>query len=187
MIRGVFTFASILTLILCAATVALWVRSYFVLDILAREHTWLVAKHSEWHASGFSFESVRGRLEARHDNAYWEYSYLKADQVYGPVWVWSAVDPAGAAPRGGSKWRRIGLFYEHSQDLQSNSRTVGTPHWFLASLALLLPLWHVHGLFRAPIANKRGRCPRCGYDLRATPDRCPECGMPVPKKAQATS
>jgi hypothetical protein len=56
------------------------------------------------------------------------------------------------------------------------------PYWFLA-LVTLLPAgsWLRRGQ-RLRRRRTRGLCPRCGYDLRATPERCPECGA-VPAQA----
>jgi hypothetical protein len=51
-----------------------------------------------------------------------------------------------------------------------------TPLWFLALLFAILPALHLRAAMRSRILRRAGHCPRCGYDLRATPDRCPECG-----------
>jgi hypothetical protein len=50
------------------------------------------------------------------------------------------------------------------------------PYWLLATLTGLLPFsWLT--LWRRRLKRLgSGRCRACGYDLRATPDRCPECG-----------
>jgi hypothetical protein len=59
-------------------------------------------------------------------------------------------------------------------------RIVVVPIWYAAILFSLLPLGRGAVVsvrwWRRQRRLKAGRCPRCGYDLRATPDRCPECG-----------
>jgi len=57
--------------------------------------------------------------------------------------------------------------------------SVAIPFWFVIS-ATVLPatsfVRRVTQTIRARNRRRHGRCERCGYDLRGTPDRCPECG-----------
>jgi hypothetical protein len=64
------------------------------------------------------------------------------------------------------------------------SNALCLPLWILTFPAtLIFGAWLISSYLDKRAARKaieaRGRCSKCGYDLRATPDRCPECGTAV--------
>jgi hypothetical protein len=116
------------------------------------------------HASAF-----RGQLEASHNGR----DVMSDDDLNLGAVSWSD-RPAGIGAinkiPGGRGRRRLTTFPVFGQ------ARIRIAWWFLAAGTGLPAL--IHFAKKIPIRRPRvpGLCPRCGYDLRATPDRCPECG-----------
>jgi hypothetical protein len=106
------------------------------------------------------------------------------EQPSGPGWKFvnqRAADRNAYVP---PQWQRLGLGLGSTtmRDELYGGPTVfvTVPYWMAA-----LPPACVGGfsLWRWRRQRRRshgGRCPACGYDLRATPQRCPECGRTAP-------
>jgi hypothetical protein len=194
-----------LSLLLGVAVVALWVRSHWVSDQVSRgtvacsgtrvrEQVWLASADRGQVVCGrivhvVTFESEPDAADAR----------AAAVSGRGGVWKWHRY-PAGGASLGLARvgfWNRLG-FGRDSQtsrlpprrmrvgqrrvavnDMESGEAWAAVPYWAVAGLTAAPPLLWLAGVRRRRRARRRhrGLCPTCGYDLRATPDQCPECGF----------
>lgn len=67
----------------------------------------------------------------------------------------------------------------HPPDAMVDSQTVIIPLWMIVAVFAFPStglLWRRLARLRYP---PEGHCPGCGYDLKASPLRCPECGRPA--------
>ena len=184
---------STLSLLLATATVALWVRSCSRLDEFEMAEGFY---SSEPPASPTGFDGCRvfQLMTRRHGVAFrsfviegpilcesgdWTHRAYGADYVR-PLTFDHAHDPHAL--------RLLGLSLSLSLangDTESTC-TLVVPYWLAALPAILLPATRVIVGARRNRHAECGHCTRCGYDLRATPDRCPECGTAVGRERAAS-
>lgn len=184
--RRLLTLASALTLILCMATVGSWARSYWVSD------GFIFARHGN-----LSFaRCFKGRVGIIR-----VYGVAKADGFTRVQWRSPNDDElryfiAPGAISGGYSIGEVNFHFVgialvggHQEYLVSKkpftfqiyvSRLIVIPFW----LPFLLTAWPlcpsiIRLVRRIPFRYPAGTCRRCGYDLRASRERCPECGTAI--------
>lgn len=74
------------------------------------------------------------------------------------------------------------MYFHVNADREHAFDSVRVPYWFLVLVSGVFPSIKLTRIRRVKEQRKRllrAHCSVCGYDLRATPDKCPECGTDV--------
>jgi hypothetical protein len=189
--RRLLNLVTLVSLLLCVAVVVLWVRTFYVQDVLR----WATTRATGGGIRRTTFEifSVRGHNVVHVQSK--TYTPEEFDRVVRPMdermtpqqrshWYRMGTHEFrfnyNPDVRGRTLWVRLGFRYSHSIHDSSppfpGFTEARLPHWLLALVTMALPAARCGAWWRRRRRHASGLCPSCGYDLRATPGRCPECG-----------
>ena len=186
--RNLLAMVSAISLLLFVGTCALWVRS-----LRAPEHFAYAVTGTHL---AYVVRSSRGVISLGRQT-YWDYerglshgrfrysgaidplrfpSPTAKQPVYGfgtfarSDYIWPEYQYPGVTPPSNLSDVRY---------LRDDYRAISFPHWLPALLFAALTVLATRRAWSAALLHarlRRGQCPNCGYDLRATSGRCPESG-----------
>lgn len=160
--------------LLLAATCVLWVRSYRREDAVP-----FTRQGVRWELVSTSgrFALDNAPQQAVERRQWWQNVSVAQSDYDAHLATWNGYN---GAPD--TKGQRLWQSYQHAA-LMPQVRTPPIRHSlpyyipFAATLPLpILASLRLTHTRRLRHRRKQGRCLDCGYDLRATPGRCPECG-----------
>ncbi len=160
MFRKTLTILSLLSLVL---SVGLWGASYFVLICV---HPSLELRI---HQGGVEATPL-AQLERTSDG--WKLTFKSGSETL-------------RFGEDGKRWEFIGYFGMNTKWLpwySSATRRVFIPLWLPILILSGLLFWSLLPALRRRKRKKLGLCVKCGYDLRGSKERCPECGITIEKK-----
>ena len=179
--RRVFNFAAGVSLVLGVATVGLWIRGRTTWTVIAwqGEPQSGPRKFFFWKGAGCPIAGVVAAA-----GALVVFDGSRDDEEAGLVWF------EGAEIRGQRYLRpaysdrplsaRVGRVSATFLTLRGRDALISTgiaiPYWLLSALTFVPPVALTTQWVRRRRQVRLGLCPSCGYDLRATRERCPECG-----------
>ena len=171
MTHRLLNLATTVSLLLFGAVLVLWVRSYRGCDALVRPAGagQRLCVTSEFGLLVFEREGpVRGTVLDG-----WQYFPSPLPRRW-PV-------ASGPVPRVPAAYS--GLVTHFVRLPPSTVHGVAVPHWVAMTAFSVLPSQLLRRRRSRGVSTRRakaGLCTRCGYDLRASPLRCPECGGQAP-------
>ena len=175
--RKLFNLAAAVSLVLCLAMVALWIRSYWVSDLIMHYGPTQRSVLSNSGSMHFIVTDISGLAITSRKT-------IKHSTRPASLWRTDALAPHDPGVKTNVGLAGFRWFVSNGGVGRTNIRTakrwaLTVPHWFIILVAAALPA--ICLMRRSQPAP--GACKTCGYDLRATPERCPECGaVPVPVK-----
>jgi hypothetical protein len=95
-----------------------------------------------------------------------------------PGWAWIRFPVSKVRHPRTTRTNHIGFAWI----VDSSSYEIMFPLWIVCAGFAILPVTRILYLRRRMVRFRTGHCFKCGYDLRATADRCPECGTTQPAR-----
>jgi hypothetical protein len=173
--RRLLNVLTALSLLLCVTVCAAWALSYwyyqgvrygkgrFAVRVDSQQGLFRIDSTAQWPGLSFGLAGDHKGLTSADRERGSDYFLRECGSRVGHFGVGRWIVPVANFTRGGP-------------ETLTPYTVLVAPHWSLALASAVMPAVWLFRWRRHRERPKAGVCRSCGYDLRATPERCPECG-----------